>query len=537
MNSTDNNISTTTLLDSDTKNIQNETLESNKIKEIVADDKLKETKEKEEEEEEEDDEEEFDWNDYLKKTKSEAAPDEYFCQNTKSPPQNEFKVGHKLETHDPRNTSSTCIATVIEIAGSRIRLRLDGTDDRNDFWLMCDSDLIHPFEYSAKHGRKIQPPLGYGNDLSKWPKFLEKIINTAQAGQSGTNNNNNSMFAPESCFKQPPTRPLKNEFKIGQKLEAVDPKNPHLICPATIKDINRDKLFVSFDGWSQSSQFWVSYSSRDLFPVGWCKKTSHVLQHPGNLEEKQQKQRERSQSFRTTTAITTTKKKESNKQTEIECSTSMSTSSLSSSSNSVNNSALNLTIENNNISLVTNNAVNLTANPSSQVLTSLNNNSNSNTTKTNKQQQNRKLSSSNDMSQKESKRSESRKKSTNSEKFDLSLVKCEATEPIIPSNIFEQSSTSSNKNNLNSKCEKKSNSLVVVYVNSNYDCGKYINSNLFHKAHTKFGPGQVCSVYKSILQSFVDSAVNRYEVFKLLPEGTSKEIICFKNSSHSEKRK
>jgi phage tail tube protein FII len=225
---------------------------------------------------------EFNWELYLKKTNSSAAVDACFCQNA-VPPVNEFKKGHKLETYDPRNTSSTCIASVIETHGPRLRLRLDGTDDRNDFWLMCDSDQLHAYGYSARlqPPRKIQPPLGYGNELSKWPKFLEKLVQLAQE---------KNAFAPDSFFKQPPGKLLKNEFKVGDKLEAVDPKNPHLICPATVKEIRRDKLFISFDGWSQSSQFWVHFASRDLFPCGWCRRAGHVLQYPGNLEEKQHQQ-------------------------------------------------------------------------------------------------------------------------------------------------------------------------------------------------------------------------------------------------------
>ena len=222
-----------------------------------------------------DEEEDFSWETYLKETDSESAPTSCFCQHIETP-SNEFKAGHKLETYDPRNTTSTCIGTIIEVSGPRIRLRLDGTDDRNDFWLMCDSELIHPFQYSFKNGRKISPPLGFGNDLSKWPKFLEKLIQTA-----GEN-----VFAPESFFKTPPPRPPRNEFKVGQKLEAVDPKNPHLICPATIKETASNRVLVSFDGWSQSSQFWCMFNSRDLFPCGWCKKSGHTLQYPGNLEEK-----------------------------------------------------------------------------------------------------------------------------------------------------------------------------------------------------------------------------------------------------------
>ena len=141
---------------------------------------------------------------------------------------------------------------------------------------MVDSDLIHPFGYAAKQNRKIQPPLGFGNELSKWPKFLEKIINAS----------GDDVFAGEKCFKTPPNKPIKNEFKVGQKLEAVDPKNPQLICPATVKELKRNEILISFDGWSQSSQFWCNYSSRDIFPANWCKTAGHILQMPGNLTGK-----------------------------------------------------------------------------------------------------------------------------------------------------------------------------------------------------------------------------------------------------------
>jgi len=215
----------------------------------------------------------------LTQTKSEAASINCFCQH-ETPPKNEFQVGNKLETYDPRNTTSTCIGTVIEVSGSRIRLRLDGTDDRNDFWLMCDSDLIHAYGFTAKQMRKIQPPLGYGNDISKWPRFLDKITSSALA---------NNEFAGEHCFKPSPAKPCKNEFKLNQKLEAVDPKNPHLICPATIKEIKREKLLITFDGWSHSSDFWCTFTSRDLFPCGFCAQSGHILQFPGHFHDKSTK--------------------------------------------------------------------------------------------------------------------------------------------------------------------------------------------------------------------------------------------------------
>lgn len=101
----------------------------------------------------------FDWDEYLKETNSVAAPQHCFTQAPNAP-HNEFKVGMKLEALDPRNVTSTCIATVISILGPRLRLRLDGSDNKNDFWRLVDSSEIQPIGHCEKSGGMLQPPLG-----------------------------------------------------------------------------------------------------------------------------------------------------------------------------------------------------------------------------------------------------------------------------------------------------------------------------------------------------------------------------------------
>ncbi|KAL6107597.1 scml2 [Pungitius sinensis] len=54
----------------------------------------------------------FSWEEYLKETSSSPAPASCFRQ-ARVPPSNDFKVGMKLEAHDPRNSTSVCIATVM----------------------------------------------------------------------------------------------------------------------------------------------------------------------------------------------------------------------------------------------------------------------------------------------------------------------------------------------------------------------------------------------------------------------------------------
>lgn len=76
------------------------------------------------------------------------------------PPSNDFKVGMKLEAHDPRNSTSVCIATVMGLTGVRLRLRLDGSDNSNDFWRLVDSSDIQPIGTCEKNGDMLQPPLG-----------------------------------------------------------------------------------------------------------------------------------------------------------------------------------------------------------------------------------------------------------------------------------------------------------------------------------------------------------------------------------------
>nr|XP_029502563.1 polycomb protein SCMH1-like isoform X14 [Oncorhynchus nerka]XP_029502564.1 polycomb protein SCMH1-like isoform X15 [Oncorhynchus nerka] len=199
---------------------------------------------------------------------STPAPPSFFRQS-RVPPSNDFKVGMKLEVHDPRNSTSVCIATVMGMTGVRLRLRLDGSDNTNDFWRLVDSSDIQPIGTCEKNGDMLQPPLGFRMNASSWPMFLLRTLNGAE-------------MAPATAFKKEPPPLSQNNFKPGMKLEAVDKKNPYLICPATIGEVKGEEVFVMFDGWRGAFDYWCQHHSRDLFPVGWCSVTKHSLQKPGN---------------------------------------------------------------------------------------------------------------------------------------------------------------------------------------------------------------------------------------------------------------
>ncbi|KAL8220256.1 UNVERIFIED_CONTAM: Polycomb protein scmh1 [Gekko kuhli] len=92
---------------------------------------------------------------------------------------------------------------------------------------------------------------------------------------------NGAEMAPVRIFHKEPPSPSQNFFKIGMKLEAVDRKNPHFICPATIGEVRGSEVLITFDGWRGAFDYWCRYDSRDIFPVGWCSMTGDNLQPPG----------------------------------------------------------------------------------------------------------------------------------------------------------------------------------------------------------------------------------------------------------------
>lgn len=45
-------------------------------------------------------------------------------------------------------------------------------------------------------------------------------------------------------------------FEVGMKLEAVDRKNPCLVCVATVADIVDNRFLVHFDNWDDTYDYW-----------------------------------------------------------------------------------------------------------------------------------------------------------------------------------------------------------------------------------------------------------------------------------------
>ncbi|XP_053998897.1 lethal(3)malignant brain tumor-like protein 3 isoform X1 [Hylaeus anthracinus] len=85
--------------------------------------------------------------------------------------------------------------------------------------------------------------------------------------------------APVKLFKDPFPY-SKNHFKVGMKLEGIDPEHPSRYCVLTVVEVVGYRIRLHFDGYPENYDFWINADSMDIFPVGWSEKNGHRLDPP-----------------------------------------------------------------------------------------------------------------------------------------------------------------------------------------------------------------------------------------------------------------
>ncbi|NXD14967.1 LMBL3 protein, partial [Nothocercus nigrocapillus] len=215
----------------------------------------------------------WNWVSYLEEEQMIAAPLKLFREYQSFPQgRNGFKAGMKLEGLDPEHPSRFCVLTVAEVVvqGYRVRLHFDGYQECYDFWVNADSSDIRPAGWCEKTAHKLLPPKGFKEEEFNWTSYLKNC--KAQA-------------APKSLFKTLSAPVTPSGFRLGMKLEAVDKKNPSLMCVATIADMLENRLLIHFDNWDESYDYWCEASSPYIRPVGYCQETGTPLTTPPGYKD------------------------------------------------------------------------------------------------------------------------------------------------------------------------------------------------------------------------------------------------------------
>uniref|UniRef100_A0AAY5K7G8 SAM domain-containing protein n=1 Tax=Esox lucius TaxID=8010 RepID=A0AAY5K7G8_ESOLU len=106
-----------------------------------------------------------------------------------------------------------------------------------------------------------------------WASYLEK---------------DKAIAAPTKLFKEHQALPQsKNGFRVGMKLEGVDPEHPSMYCVLTVAEVLGHRIRLHFDKYADCYDFWVNSNSADIHPVGWCEKTGHKLHPPKGMKDEE----------------------------------------------------------------------------------------------------------------------------------------------------------------------------------------------------------------------------------------------------------
>ncbi|XP_062395375.1 lethal(3)malignant brain tumor-like protein 3 isoform X2 [Sardina pilchardus] len=210
------------------------------------------------------------WQAYLEEERAVAAPLKLFKEHQSFPQsRNSFKVGMKLEGLDPVHPSLFCVLTVAEVQGYRMRLHFDGYPECYDFWVNADSWDVKPPGWCEKSGLKLLLPKGCREGEFNWSTYVK---------------NCRGQLAPKHLFKSLNTSVTPSGFRAGMKLEAVDRKNPTLICVATINAVVDNRLLIHFDNWEDTYDYWCDASSPYIHPVGYCEDAELTLTTPAEYK-------------------------------------------------------------------------------------------------------------------------------------------------------------------------------------------------------------------------------------------------------------
>ncbi|GIX76521.1 MBT domain-containing protein 1 [Caerostris extrusa] len=111
----------------------------------------------------------FKWAEYLKKTKSEAAPVDLFRHSDHG-----FKEGMFLEAVDLMEPRLICVAYVTKVVGRLLKVHFDGWEDEYDQWCDCESPDLFPIGWCEVLGYRLEPPRIDGSEDKKKKAIVKK---------------------------------------------------------------------------------------------------------------------------------------------------------------------------------------------------------------------------------------------------------------------------------------------------------------------------------------------------------------------------
>ncbi|XP_034840024.1 uncharacterized protein l(3)mbt [Maniola hyperantus] len=205
--------------------------------------------------------------------------------------------GMAAEFITPNFCSSTCQTEVQKIQQKKKdRERTELAKKRNKMKKLLmrkqlsDSDMLENKDYKVP--LKHYDSATSDTQMSETMKMAEDLVeNEKYPWMCGKNGFSwmryldvcKAKAAPVKLFKDPfPYN--KNGFKVGMRMEAIDPQHPSLFCVVSVAEVQGYRMRLHFDEYPDMYDFWVNADSIDIFPAGWCEKNSRPLKPPAGYD-------------------------------------------------------------------------------------------------------------------------------------------------------------------------------------------------------------------------------------------------------------
>ncbi|MBN3326499.1 LMBL3 protein, partial [Atractosteus spatula] len=212
-----------------------------------------------------------------------SHPDGKFCSEKCLQQAQENEHRPKKDTKPNAELHSTNRKRKIQLPGNlKAENTEDGDDPReeeDDSEDRADRKVVRGPQRSRRKRRgdaallKQAVPYGGKKKSWSWASYLEQ---------------EKAIAAPSKLFKEHQSFPhSKNGFKVGMKLEGVDPEHPSVYCVLTVAEVSGYRIRLHFDKYSDCYDFWINANSSDIHPVGWCEKTGHKLYPPKGMKEEE----------------------------------------------------------------------------------------------------------------------------------------------------------------------------------------------------------------------------------------------------------
>ncbi|XP_071982851.1 scm-like with four MBT domains protein 1 isoform X2 [Engystomops pustulosus] len=191
-----------------------------------------------------------------------------------------FGSGYRLELQHSQDSLAAWPVRVLDNIGGRLQLEYEGAPDWPSLHCFYLNPCLHEMGWASHNGYEIKPPheIVHLNTEEKWKEILTKCLE------------NTEKFVPAEFFQEQMQIP-NHTFTPGMKMEAINPKDPSCIVPATVTKVFNDQYFlVQLDDLRDENcrthQSMVCHrNSPYILPTQWSAKMGLTVRSPPGYSE------------------------------------------------------------------------------------------------------------------------------------------------------------------------------------------------------------------------------------------------------------